>query len=139
MNYWILKTEPSTYSFDDLLRDQKTTWDGVKNPFALNNLRAMRVGDPVLIYHSNVGKCVVGLAEVVTEAYPDPKKKDKRLVVVDIKAKRKLKREVTLAEIKAHSSMADLKLVRVPRLSVIPVPEKHWKTILQMAGEESSR
>lgn len=139
MNFWILKTEPSTYSFDDLLRDKTTTWDGVKNPFALNNLRAMRKGDPVLIYHSNVGKCVVGLAEVSTEAYPDPKKKDKRLVVVDIKAVRQLKREVTLSDIKADPSMADLKLVRVPRLSVIPVPEQHWKTILRMAGETSSR
>jgi len=135
MKFWILKTEPSTYSFDDLMNDKKTTWDGVKNPFALNNIRAMSKGDPILIYHSNVGKCVVGLAEVISEPYADPKKKDSRLVVVDIKGVRKLKREVSLAEIKAEPKFADFKLVRIPRLSVIPVPPDIWKSILRMTGE----
>ncbi len=135
MNYWILKTEPSTYSFDDLLKGKTTTWDGVKNPFALRNIRSMKPGDPILIYHSTVGKCIVGLAEVISDPYPDPKKKDQRLVVVDIRGIRKTAKEVSLSEIKASGHFADLKLVRVPRLSVIPVSAEHWKRLMKMAGE----
>lgn len=135
MAYWVLKSEPSVYSFDDLVRDKKTVWDGVRNPFALANMRAMKKGDTVLIYHSNVGKCLVGFAEVLKEAYADPKSSDPRLFVVELGAKRKLKREITLAEIKANPKLAQLALVRQGRLSVSSVPDAMWKELMKMAGE----
>ena len=134
MNYWILKTEPSTYSFEDLLRDKKATWDGVSNFQALSNIRKMAKGDQVMIYHTGDSKCIVGLAEIISEAYPDPKLKDPKLVVVDLVAKRKVSKQVTLAEVKAEPKFAELKLVRQSRLSVIPVPEPMWKLLMKMAG-----
>ncbi|MBX7150270.1 EVE domain-containing protein [bacterium] len=129
MNYWILKTEPSTYSIDDLIRDKKTVWDGVKNPYALHNIRSMQKGDQLMIYHTGDEKCIVGLAEAVSTAYPDPKHAD--LSVIEIQAIKKFAKTVTLKEIKADSQFKDLKLVRQPRLSVGPVPEAIWKVLLK--------
>lgn len=135
MAYWILKTEPSTYSFNHLMNDKKVTWDGVRNPQALINIRLMKKTDLAMIYHSGEGKCIVGIAEIVSEPYPDPKANDAKFAVVDLKPKKKLSKEVTLAEIKANPKFSDLKLVRQSRLSVIPVPEVMWKELLRMAGE----
>ena len=132
-NYWILKTEPTTYSFADLQRAGTAVWDGVKNNLALKHLRAMRRGDEVLIYHTGEEKAVVGVAAVVSEPYPDPKKKDVKLVVVDLKAQRGLARPVSLAEIKADKAFADLALVRMGRLSVMPVAAAQWHRLLKLA------
>jgi predicted RNA-binding protein with PUA-like domain len=133
MAYWLLKTEPSTYSFADLVRDRKTTWDGVSNNTALRHLRSMKKGDLAFVYHSGGEKSIVGVAEIVSDAYPDPKKKDPRLVVVDLKAGEPLNTPVTLAEVKASGHFADFALVRIPRLSVMPVSGAQWKRLLSMA------
>ena len=134
MAYWILKTEPSTYSFDQLERDGTAVWDGVTNPLALKHLREMQPGDDVLIYHTGDEKAVVGLARVTSAAYPDPKAKDPKLVVVELKPGRRLKRPVTLAEIRAESEFQDLALVWMPRLSVVPATAAQWKRLLAMGG-----
>lgn len=131
-NYWILKTEPGTYSFADLQRAGTAVWDGVKNNLALKHLRAMRRGDEVLVYHSGDEKAVVGIAAVVSEPYPDPKREDPKLVVVDLKAQRGLARPVSLAEIKADKAFADLALVRMGRLSVMPVPAAQFRRLLTL-------
>src|SRR5205809_6486046 len=136
MAYWILKTEPSTYSFDELERDRTAVWDGVTNPLALKHLREMQPGDDVLIYHTGDEKAVVGLARVTAAAYPDPKAKDPKLVVVELKTGRRLKRPVTLAEIKAESAFQDLALVRMPRSSVVPTPAAEWKKLLEVADRQ---
>lgn len=133
-NYWILKTEPSTYSYADLERARTAVWDGVKNNLALKHLRAMRLGDEVLIYHTGDEKAVVGVAVVVSEPYPDPKKKDLKLVVVDLEAQRGLARPVSLAEIKADKAFADLALVRMGRLSVMPVAPAQYHKLLKLGG-----
>ena len=130
--HWVLKTEPSEYGFLDLVRDRRTRWEGVSNPVALKHLRSMLEGDEVLIYHTGNEKAVVGLARVVSRPYPDPK--DPKLVVVDVEPIRPLPRTVSLAEIKAEAAFADLGLVRVPRLSVVPVEPAQWKRLLAMAG-----
>jgi len=132
--YWILKTEPSTYSFDDLARTKTAVWDGVKNNLALKHLRAMRPGDRVLIYHTGDEKAVVGEAEVVSAPYPDPKAKDPKLAVVDLAAKGRLPRAVSLAQIKADPAFKDLALVRMGRLSVVPVTAPQWQRLQQMAN-----
>ncbi|HZM26925.1 MAG TPA: EVE domain-containing protein [Gemmatimonadales bacterium] len=132
--HWILKTEPSTYSFDRLLEERKTVWDGVSNPVALKHLREMTVGDQVMIYHTGDVKAVVGLARITRAAYPDPK--DSKLVVVEIEAGERLPHPVTLAAIKADPAFADLALVRMGRLSVVPVKPEQWKQITQMAEEQ---
>lgn len=136
MGYWILKTEPSAYSFDNLLKDKKAVWDGVRNPQALINIRSMKKGDLVFIYHSGEGKCIVGIAEVAGDPYPDPKQKDTKLSVIDLIAKSPVSKQVTLAEIKANPKLAELKLVRQSRLSVIPVPQSMWVELMKMAGEK---
>jgi predicted RNA-binding protein with PUA-like domain len=127
---WLLKTEPSSYSFDALLKDGKTVWDGVSNPVALKHLRSMKKGDELFIYHTGNEKAVVGTARVVSAPYPDPKTNDPRLVVVEISAGKKLARPVTLHEIKADRIFAGFELARIPRLSVMPVPEVLKKRIL---------
>src|SRR5262245_53807806 len=104
--YWLLKTEPSTYSYDQLERDRKTTWDGVTNPVALRNLRAMKPGDEAFVYHTGDEKRIVGVAKVTRAAYPDPKSKDPKLVVVDLEPVERLTRPVTLAEVKADGAFA---------------------------------
>jgi predicted RNA-binding protein with PUA-like domain len=134
MSYWILKTEPSTYSFADLVREKRTRWDGVANPVALKNLRAMQPGDEVMIYHTGDERAAVGLAAVVSAPYPDPKDKSGKLVVVDLEAGPPLDRPVALAAIKADPTFKDLALVRQGRLSVVPVPPAQWKKLKTMAA-----
>jgi predicted RNA-binding protein with PUA-like domain len=134
-NYWILKTEPSTYSFDQLEREKTAVWDGVKNNLALKHIRQMTPGDRVLIYHTGDEKAVVGMAEVVSVPYPDPKKKDPKLVVVDLNAAGRLSQPVPLAAIKAEKALADLALVRMGRLSVAPATEAQWKRLTQMGSK----
>ena len=131
-----MKTEPSTYSYDDLARAATAVWDGVKNPVALRNLRAMHPGDQVLVYHTGDEKAVVGWATVVSAPYADPKQNDPKLVVIDLKAHRRLPQAVTLAQIKADKTFADLPIVRQGRLSVSPVTAPQWKKILQLAGAD---
>jgi predicted RNA-binding protein with PUA-like domain len=132
--YWILKTDADTYPFDQLERERRTVWDGVTNALALKHIRSMAPGDGVLIYHSNVGKELVGLARITSAPYPDPKGKDPKLVVVDLEAERRLPKPVTLAEVKADPAFSDLGLVRMSRLSVIPVPAEQWGKLLAMGG-----
>ena len=133
-NYWLVKTEPSTYSYEDLEREKTAVWDGVKNPVALRNVREMHPGDQVLVYHTGDEKAVVGWATVVSAPYADPKKKDPKLMVIDLKAHRRLPRAVTLAEIKADKTFADLPIVRQGRLSVSPVTAPQWSRILKLSG-----
>lgn len=130
---WLFKCDPETYSFHDLEREGKTVWDGVSNNLALKHLRSVRRGDSVLIYHTGEERAVVGLAEAASDAYPDPKQKDPRRVVVDIKTVKKLTRPVSLDEIKNRDSLRDFALVRLPRLSVMPMTERQWKELLALA------
>jgi predicted RNA-binding protein with PUA-like domain len=127
---WLLKTEPSAYSYDDLEREGRAVWDGVTNPVALKNLRAMKAGDEAFVYHTGDEKAVVGRARVARAAYADPKKGDARLVVVDLEPQGRLKVPVTLAEIKAMPAFADSPLVRQGRLSVVPLTPPQWKAVL---------
>jgi predicted RNA-binding protein with PUA-like domain len=131
---WLLKSDPEHYSFSDLERDGKTVWDGISNNLALKHLRNVRRGDPVMIYHTGEERAVVGLAEAVSAPYPDPQQKDVRLVVIDLRAKEKLSRPVTLDEIKKSSALKNFDLMRLPRLSVMPVSDAQWNTLLAMAG-----
>jgi predicted RNA-binding protein with PUA-like domain len=123
---WLFKTEPNEYSYDQLEQDKKTVWDGVSNNLALKNLREVRLGDEVLIYHSGDEKAIVGIAEAITDAYPDPNETDEKVVVVNLKPKRRLSRPLTLTEIKAIEEFSDFDLVRLPRLSVMPVSAAQW-------------
>ena len=128
MACWILKTEPSAYSFDDLVRQGRATWDGVTNPLALKHLKSMHPGDQVLIYHTGDEKALIGLAEVIGSPYPDPK--NAKLTVVDLRPVKRLPRAVTLAEVRAVPALKDLALVRMPRLSVVPADAAQWKALL---------
>jgi predicted RNA-binding protein with PUA-like domain len=129
MAEWLLKTEPSDYSFADLQKAKKAVWDGVKNPVALRNLRAMKKGDRVVVYHTGDEKAAVGLASVTGEAYPDPKGRAPGFVVVELEAGAPLARPVTLAEMKALPVFADSPLVRQGRLSVVPLTAAQWKAL----------
>lgn len=129
MAKWLFKSDPDVYGFQHLEKDKKTVWDGVSNNLALKHLRSCKKGDQVLIYHSGEEKAIVGLAEVIKDPYPDPKQKDERLAVVEIKAVKRLANPITLAEIKARKEFADFLLVRMSRLSVMPVAETHWKLL----------
>jgi len=131
---WLFKTEPSTYSFEDLVRDGRTVWDGVKNPVAQKHLRSAKTGDPVIVYHTGDVKSAVGLAKVVKDPYPDPRAGDPKLVALDLAADRPLASPVSLAAMKANRALAGFDLLRLPRLSVVPVDEEQWKTIMEMAG-----
>lgn len=131
---WLLKTEPSAYSFDDLVREKKTVWGGIANALALQNLRQAKKGDEVLIYHTGNEKAAVGLATLASDPYPDPKAGDPKLVVVDVKAGKRLARKVTLAEVKANKKLANLPLVKISRLSVVPVNDAEWGEILRLAS-----
>ena len=135
MAYWILKTEPSTYSFDQLEAEGRTTWDGVKNAQALIHIRAMKRGDQLLIYHSGDGKALVGLARVASDPYPDPGTDDARFAVMDVEPVRRLASPVPLARIKADPVFAELALVRQGRLSVMPVAPEQWRRLLALAGQ----
>ncbi len=132
-NRWLFKTEPTVYSFQQLEKDNRTIWDGVKNNLALKHLSAVKKGDRILIYHTGDEKAAVGIAEALSGAYPDPGKKDPKLVVVDIGPVKSLPRPVSLAEIKAQPELAKFDLVRLPRLSVMSVTEEQWKIIEEMA------
>ena len=135
MAQWLFKEEPEHYSFDQLLRDKRATWSGVQNNVALKHLRAIKKGDEVFYYHTGKEKAVVGVMEVVKGPYPDPKENDPRLVVVDVKPVRRLERPVTLAEIKGNKKFADFALVRISRLSVMPVTSQQWAEIERMSKE----
>lgn len=128
---WLLKTEPSAYGYADLERDGRTAWDGVTNPVALKNLRAMKAGDEVFVYHTGGEKAAVGTARVVRAAYPDPKRADPRFVVVDIEATGRLATPVSLGQIKAIAAFADSPLARQGRLSVVPLTREQWKAIAE--------
>ena len=134
MNYWLMKTEPSTFSWDDLVRDKKTGWDGVRNFQARNNLKAMKKGDLAFIYHSMDDKAVVGIAKITKENYPDPNDKD--WVAVEISPEKKLKRPVTLAEVKADKRFADMVLVKSSRLSVQPVTAAEFDMIVALSEKK---
>jgi predicted RNA-binding protein with PUA-like domain len=135
MNYWLVKSEPSTYGWDQLVKDKKTTWDGVRNYAARLHLRAMKKGDLVFFYHSNEGMDIVGIAKVDKEAYQDPTTDDSKWVAIDLKPYKKLKKPVSLIQVKADKLLKDMALVRIGRLSVQPVTEKEWARILLLAGE----
>ena len=134
MNYWLVKQEPSKYSWQQFLNDRETYWDGVRNYQARNNLKEMKKGDKLLFYHSVVGKEVVGVARVTREAYPDPTTDDDRWVVVDLKPIITLKKAVTLEDIKSHPGLQSIALVKQSRLSVSPLTEKEFKIILDMGN-----
>jgi predicted RNA-binding protein with PUA-like domain len=134
-NHWLLKTEPSTYSYDRLATEGRAVWDGVRNNLALMHLRAMKEGDRVLIYHSGAEKAVVGTARVVASAYPDPGHGDPKLVVVDVAPDARLPHPVPLATIRADAALAEMPLLRMSRLSVMPVTGEQWKRILVLGGK----
>jgi predicted RNA-binding protein with PUA-like domain len=136
MGRWLLKTEPDSYAWDDLARDKRTVWDGVSNALALKHIRAMKKGDLALIYHTGDERSVIGVAEIVSDPYPDPKGDDDRLAVVDLKMKKKLPRPVTISDIKADPAFAGWDFIRIGRLSVVPVPAEMWKRIEALAGEK---
>jgi len=137
--YWLLKTEPSDYSYTDLEKDVQTIWDGVSNNLALKHLRNMKRGDLVFLYHTGKERALVGIAEVISDPYPDPKKSDAKLAVVDVKAREELPQSVSLADVKADSEFSDFLLVRLPRLSVMPVTLPQWDRLLAMAGASQWR
>ena len=131
---WLVKTEPGCYSYADLERDGKTVWDGVTNNLALKHLRSIKKGDSVLVYHTGDEKAVAGLAEAASDPYPDPAQNDVKLAVVDLKPRRAARRPVTLSEIKSLKEMTDSPLVRMPRLSVMPLSDKEWSKLTELAG-----
>lgn len=133
MNHWLVKQEPTAYAWEEFVRDGKTAWTGVRNFQARNHLRAMAPGDKVLYYHSVTGKAVVGIAEVVRPAYPDPTASEGDWSCVDIKPIEALRRAVTLEEIKSEASLADIGLLRQSRLSVMPLKKSEFDTILKIS------
>ena len=134
MAYWLVKSEPAKYAFSDLERDGKTVWDGVRNFTARGNLKAMKLGEQVLYYHSQEGLAVVGIAEVARESFPDPSDPTGKFLAVELKPVRPLQRPVTLAEMKANPKLKDLEMARQGRLSVSNVKPDEWAEILRMAG-----
>ncbi len=134
INYWLVKSEPDAFSWDQQVKNKVEPWTGVRNFMARNNLRAMKKGDMAFFYHSNIGKEIVGIVKVVREAYPDPTAESGDWSAVDMKAERALKTPVTLAAIKADPRFADFALVRLSRLSVAPVGPDHWAMLLEMGG-----
>lgn len=136
MAYWLLKSEPYKYSWDQLVKDKRTVWDGVRNYAARLNLKAMKKGDLAFFYHSNEGTAIVGIVKIVKEAYQDPTTDDERWVAVDVAPVKALKKPVTLAQIKAEKKFQDMDLVRLGRLSTQKVKPEEWELILKMAGED---
>jgi len=136
MAYWLVKSEPSVYSWDQFVKEKQTFWSGVRNYAARLHMKAMKKGDEVLYYHSNEGLNIVGIAKIIKEHYQDPTTEDTNWVVVDLKPVKKLKQPVTLAQIKADKRLSDMALVRLGRLSVQPVTDKEWKIIMELAGEK---
>jgi predicted RNA-binding protein with PUA-like domain len=136
MSYWLVKSEPFKYSWDQFVKDKKTFWDGVRNYGARNNLKAMQKGDQVFFYHSNEGVEIVGIAQVVKTFYQDPTTEETAWVVVDLKPIKKLKNPVPLSQIKSDSRLINMDLVRLGRLSVQTVKDEEWEIILELAGEK---
>jgi predicted RNA-binding protein with PUA-like domain len=136
MAIWLLKTEPSVYSYDDLERDGETMWDGVTQPHALQNIRKMEKGDLAVIYHTGDERAAVGMAEVTRGYYVNPEQDDPRLAVCDVRARERLPRRVPLSEIKAHPQLKDWDLVRLARLSVVPIIEEQWHILQAMARDK---
>jgi hypothetical protein len=134
MAYWLVKSEPYKYSWDQFVTDKKTFWDGVRNYAARNNLKAMKKGEEVFFYHSNEGLEIVGIAKVIKEFYQDPTTDEEAWVVVDLAPVRKLKKPVTLAQIKATKSLANMAILKLGRLSVTPVTAEEWEEILSLAN-----
>jgi predicted RNA-binding protein with PUA-like domain len=134
MAYWLIKSEPFKYSWDQFEKDKKTIWDGVRNYAARNNLKAMKKGDLAFFYHSNEGVEIVGIAKVVKESFQDPTTQETAWVAVEVSPYKKLKKTVTLAQIKANKSLADMALIKLSRLSVQPVTDKEWELVLAMAN-----
>ncbi len=130
---WLFKTEPSSYAYDQLERDGKTVWDGVKNPVARKHIAAVKRGDQVLIYHTGDEKAVIGIAQALSDGYPDPQQTDARAAVVDLAPVARLQRPVTLAELKQRPSLKEFPLVRLPRLSAMPVGAAEWKEIERLS------
>ena len=133
MAYWLLKTEPDCYAWADLEKEKKTTWDGVSNALALKHIRTMKKGDLALIYHTGGERQAVGIAQITSAPYADPKQDDEKLAVVDLKAKKKLANPVGLDVIKADKAFAGWDLLRISRLSIVPVPESMWKRVAALA------
>jgi len=136
MSYWLVKSEPASYSWEQLETDKQTVWSGVRNYAARGHLKNMKKGDDVFYYHSNEGLDIVGVAKVVKESYQDPTTDDDRWVAVDLKAHKKLKKPVSLEQIKKDKRLKDMALVRIGRLSVQPVTDDEWKAIMELAGEK---
>lgn len=134
MAYWLVKSEPFKYSWEQFEKDKQTFWDGVRNYAARNNLRAMQKGEEVLFYHSNEGLAIVGIAKVVKESYQDPTTDEDAWVVVDLKPFKKIKKPVTLEQVKADPRLKDMALVRLGRLSVQPVTDEEWNIIMELGG-----
>jgi predicted RNA-binding protein with PUA-like domain len=131
---WLFKEEPGNYSFDALVKDKKTVWSGVKNPLAQKHLRSVKKGDAIFYYHTGDEKSVVGIARAMGDAYPDPGDKSGKASVVDVAPVKKLARPVTLAEIKADPAFKDFALVRISRLSVMPVTADQWRRIEKLSA-----
>jgi len=134
IQYWLLKTEPTEYSFEDLVTGGRATWDGISNPLALKHLRSCAAGDLALIYHTGGVRCAIGIARILGAPYPDPKRHSPNLTVVDLEAVRQLKNPVSLEAMKAEPRLKGLDLFRIPRLSVVPLGKGHWQTIVKMSG-----
>jgi len=134
MAYWLVKSEPGKYSWEQFEKDKQTFWDGVRNYAARNHLKSMKKGDEVLFYHSNEGLEIVGIAKVAKEAYKDPTTDDEAWVVVDLKPYKRIKKPVSLEKIKADKRLSNMALVRLGRLSVQPVTEKEWNIVMEMGG-----
>ena len=133
---WLFKEEPSNYSYDALARDGKTSWTGVRNPVAQKHLRSVRKGDKIFFYHTGGEKAVIGICRAAGNAYPDPADKTGKLYAVDVEPVKKLENPVTLAAIKADKYFASFPLTRIPRLSVMPVPDAEWERILKMSAAD---
>jgi len=134
MAYWLVKSEPFTYSWDQFVMDKETFWDGVRNYAARIHLKNMKKGDMVLFYHSNEGLEIVGTAKVIKEHYQDPTTGDEAWVAVDLKAEKKLKKPLTLSQIKTDKRLSEMALIKISRLSVGPVTENEWNVIMELAG-----
>ncbi|HMB96568.1 MAG TPA: EVE domain-containing protein [Tepidisphaeraceae bacterium] len=133
MAHWLLKTEPDCYNWDQLVRDKKARWDGVANATALKNIRSMKQGDTAFVYHTGDERAIIGIAQIISDPYPDPKAEDDRIAVVDLKPLKKLDNPVTLDAIKSDPTFAGWELVRISRLGVMPVPAAMWKRIEKLS------
>jgi len=133
LGYWLFKSDPDEYSYDNLEKDGKTVWNGVTNNLALKHLRSVKKGDQAFIYHTGSEKKIVAIAEVTSDPYPDPSAKNPKLVVVDLKPKLRLSRTVSLEQLKGMREFVGFDLIRLPRLSVMPVDEAKWKRIIQLS------